>query len=777
MDTQDAMCMFCKKQLSLSFVAEVTPKVFHNTTYRKKRSDSLLSIEKSLLPDTQGLVEQNKREKKVNIEIKLLLKRQKDLNYELSAVRAEIRDLRTHGIRDETASDERVKKYSFACSREPCRGYLCTTNWECGICELYTCGKCLKPKDGRVDPDHECNDDDKATAKFIKTDTRQCPNCPARIHKIEGCFSPETPILMWSGYTKLAKDISTGDELVGDDGMKRIVKETIYGRDNMFEIIQNKGENYTVNSKHTLSLKFSGDRTIGYSRTIGKFQLRWFDKETMKSRSKKSDDIQCLKKFRDSLPVDNTIDMSVQQFLDMDVGMRKNMLGFRSHAGWNSNEDIHIDPYILGTWLGDGYSNGSGFCTNDDEVFQAWNTWAGTIDASVTKCSSPFAYYVRRKEGSSLRSNPFKALLNKYNLIGNKHIPHQYLISSKTTRLSLLAGIIDTDGCVTNNGRRIVVIQVPKILSSQILFLARSLGFAAHLTICSKKNSICMGNPPKDYQDQHHINISGKGIEQIPCIIQRKKCSSSHGSVDQLRTNIQIIPQGMGEYYGWRVDGNRRFLLGDFTVSHNCDQMFCTQCRTAFSWKTGKIETGKIHNPHFYEYQRANNGGVAPRVDGDVPFDQCAQLPNWPYLFRIIANPINVRQVGNVYTAVNHCTQVILRRLNENTDHADLRVRFLLGEIDEKKWRSMLQARQKMNEKNHDMRQIIEMFVATATGIINTIVKTNIRIEELNTLRKYMNKEMKKLAEVYGTTVLIFNKEWVEKRFPLLPPKLVAIFV
>ena len=49
-----------------------------------------------------------------------------------------------------------------------------------------------------------------------------------------------------------------------------------------------------------------------------------------------------------------------------------------------------------------------------------------------------------------------------------------------------------------------------------------------------------------------------------------------------------------------------------------CDQMWCTGCHKAFSWKTGLVDTGRIHNPHFYQYQRENaENGIAPRVPGD----------------------------------------------------------------------------------------------------------------------------------------------------------------
>ena len=60
-----------------------------------------------------------------------------------------------------------------------------------------------------------------------------------------------------------------------------------------------------------------------------------------------------------------------------------------------------------------------------------------------------------------------------------------------------------------------------------------------------------------------------------------------------------------------------------------CDQMWCVECQTPFSWKTGQIVTGIIHNPHFYQWQRDQNGGVAPRVPGrcSLWWQNCGGLP------------------------------------------------------------------------------------------------------------------------------------------------------
>ena len=66
-----------------------------------------------------------------------------------------------------------------------------------------------------------------------------------------------------------------------------------------------------------------------------------------------------------------------------------------------------------------------------------------------------------------------------------------------------------------------------------------------------------------------------------------------------------------------------------------CDQMWCTVCKVAFSWRTGARVNGVVHNPHFYQWQRDNNNGEAPRVAGDNP---CENLPDWRFGERLRRN-------------------------------------------------------------------------------------------------------------------------------------------
>jgi replicative DNA helicase len=119
----------------------------------------------------------------------------------------------------------------------------------------------------------------------------------------------------------------------------------------------------------------------------------------------------------------------------------------------NFNEkDVLINPYLLGLLLGDGSICDSGvrISTKDDELFD---------NISHLNEHSSYNEY-NRTETKSIKSINLKAgikqRLNEYGLLNkksnNKFIPKDYLYNSAENRVSLLQGLMDTDGYVNKNG-------------------------------------------------------------------------------------------------------------------------------------------------------------------------------------------------------------------------------------------------------------------------------------------------------------------------------------
>jgi len=98
------------------------------------------------------------------------------------------------------------------------------------------------------------------------------------------------------------------------------------------------------------------------------------------------------------------------------------------------------------------------------------------------------------------------------------------------------------------------------------LFVARSLGFAAYKTACKKS---CMYKGEKREGTYYKASISGQGLEDIPVKCHRKQAHARKQIKDALNTRIKIEKMDVDNYYGFEIDGNRRFVLGDFTVTHN----------------------------------------------------------------------------------------------------------------------------------------------------------------------------------------------------------------
>lgn len=107
-------------------------------------------------------------------------------------------------------------------------------------------------------------------------------------------------------------------------------------------------------------------------------------------------------------------------------------------------KDVNIDPYVLGIWLGDGTKNSTQLTSHVDHVefYESQGIQFGK-DVSDSRRNNLFTARILNTSIEDLRS---------YNLIQNKHIPHDYLYGSIDQRLALLQGIMDTDGHVRKNG-------------------------------------------------------------------------------------------------------------------------------------------------------------------------------------------------------------------------------------------------------------------------------------------------------------------------------------
>lgn len=145
---------------------------------------------------------------------------------------------------------------------------------------------------------------------------------------------------------------------------------------------------------------------------------------------------------------------------------------------------LPVAPYVLGVWLGAGSSNVNQLTCNDPEIIEEIK-WCGF---SAKKLKAPFMYTIggqpeqRNKKGQYQANNSLKNKLDKLGVLNNKHIPKTYLRGSIHQRLSLLQGLMDTDGSIFENGTSAEFCNVNKQLAEQVYELICSLGMKAVLT-------------------------------------------------------------------------------------------------------------------------------------------------------------------------------------------------------------------------------------------------------------------------------------------------------
>jgi hypothetical protein len=391
------------------------------------------------------------------------------------------------------------------------------------------------------------------------------------------CLDPNTPVMMFNGNIKKAKDVVKGDLLMGDDSTPRTVLGTTTGRETMYRVVPSKGESYVVNEPHVLSLVYSGSPRIKMEKD-GRYRVQWFDGHQrrmctqsfgFKSTRTEGEALRLAETYLQNMgDYDGRIDISVKDYLKLPQHIKRQLKGYRVPVDFPCST-TRFNPYIIGYWLGDGSFSGTGLriSTGDSKILEVFKERLSAYNLEL-KHISRYDYSIRNKDFSNkANSNPLMSYLRSVGLKScTKFVPQEFKYNSQEVRMQLLAGFIDADGHWDKKSHGYDIVQKSEVLLDDIIYVARSLGFSAYKNPCQKS---CMYKGERKEGTYYRCFISGSGMENIPVVLPRKKSTPRSQVKDVLRHSIKVQKIGIGDYAGFELDGNHRFLLGDFTVTHN----------------------------------------------------------------------------------------------------------------------------------------------------------------------------------------------------------------
>ncbi len=255
-----------------------------------------------------------------------------------------------------------------------------------------------------------------------------------------------TPILTPSGWTTLG-EIHPGDLVYGSNGqpIKVIAESEVWENRPCLEVSFTDGQSVIVDEEHEWEVTKAGKQCPFCNPPKIVTTKQMLEIGVTKPANRKAAPQYNLRKYMWHVKLPKAIEFSPLQ------------------------QPLPIDPYCLGSWLGDGAGACAQITIGDRDAKETIIQWA-EAGWELRKINAKYQYAIR-KEG---QKGAFITLIRQMGLYKNKHIPSEYLHASVQERQALLQGLMDSDGYV--KGGVSYFYNMNKQLAEQVYTLAVNLG-------------------------------------------------------------------------------------------------------------------------------------------------------------------------------------------------------------------------------------------------------------------------------------------------------------
>lgn len=332
------------------------------------------------------------------------------------------------------------------------------------------------------------------------------------------CFAKDTLILMSDNKLKRVQDITINDNVMGIDGKPRNVVHLIKGFDKMYTIHQEFSEPYTVSTGHVLVLKCIKE-------------VSWIDKIIYKLNVHTNDILKII----------------VDKFYKLPKRVQNCFVGIQTKIEIeNSNNNLPIDPYLLGLCMGNGETNPIEFTVYNDSV-----DLKNKLEYFANIYSTELNPVLIQGNFTTFKFKTDEILIKKLKILGVWQkftgIPCSYKNASFANRNKFIAGFLDSNGVYNFKNNTFTCYlngTIPYIYD--FIKLARSVGLYSKIAV-----------------NREMVIITGD-FSKLPIM-----CHTINTDIIQLNT-IKIEEKIGSFFYGFEVTDDHMFLLHDYTIVHNC---------------------------------------------------------------------------------------------------------------------------------------------------------------------------------------------------------------